>query len=532
MPNDPRSKQPEEARHRAELPWSLEAARNGEPVLKLAGRATDSLYRPSSNAERTAHAWFEEGRNAGSELFVLVGAGLGRWLDAFAASAGKGGEALLVWDPFPGVRADLARQHGDLAQPSKTGSPDKNVVVVETAEDFDQALERLHARPHAASVRVHPGYESICRFELRYAARALRQRSTVAKPQRPFSECVVNERGLRALRSLPLARPIEALTGRLEGGTAVIASAGPSLRPAREVLAREPGGARLVAVQRIGVFQQCGARADFAICADPSDLFERCKIPPDAPYGALIADTACSPAMLEPRLDHTYLYHLRSPDLQEHAWESAGYATLDEPCLTVSEIGVLLAKQMGARRIVLVGVDYGADDPRYRDRFPVAGAQGESLPTNAHYFHGARYLSHLCPRLADEGIEIHRLGDNGVPIAGVNPIDLEGLTRLLAEAPPCPPIETGPTCSAPMLEAVEQSYRALRARGAAPGPEDTTGFGADFEAIAGEQQVSEAEAGLEAVGQLRARLTESRALVEPDQGFGSRQTPPFQASTT
>ena len=131
---------------------------------------------------------------------MLVGAGLGRWLDAFAASAGKGGEALLVWDPFPGVRADLARQHGDLAQPSKTGSPDKNVVVVETAEDFDQALERLHARPHAASVRVHPGYESICRFELRYAARALRQRSTVAKPQRPFSECVVNERGLRALR--------------------------------------------------------------------------------------------------------------------------------------------------------------------------------------------------------------------------------------------------------------------------------------------------------------------------------------------
>ena len=508
-----------------ELPFSIERARCGAPVLKLTGHATDSLYRADDAAMRAATGWFDEGREEGCGLFILIGAGLGRWAAAFPRDAGV---RLLVWDPFPGVR-DALEEAGHRVRSTLADHP--RVHLVEDVDAFDEALARWLPATGRVSVRVHPGYEACCRFEHRYVAHALR--SANRKPNSlQWSDAVMNWRGLRALRSLPFSRSVDALDDHLANTTAVVASAGPSLDPAVEVLAGHEGAARFVAVQRLEVFHRHGARVDFATCVDPSDLFRVCRVPDDAPFGTLVADTSCDAGMIEARRDATYLMNLRSPYLQQFAWDALGLDSLDEPCLTVSEIGVLLAARMGARRIVLAGVDYGGQDERYPERFEAIDSSGQPAPTNAHYFHGARYLSMRCTRLQREGIEIFRLGRGGLPIAGTQTIDVETLAEILAEAPPCPAVATGPTFTPARLDAVEQVYRGILDHLALPlSPaavkQDATRFGHEFESLPAEKVIADAKARLAWIAQLR-----DEARAPTDQGLGSRQMPPSHASTT
>ncbi len=522
---------------RAELPWCIERARDGEPVLKIAGRATDSLYRPGTSATKAARQWFEAGAQKGCDLFVLIGSGLGRWLDAFAD---EGTGELLVWDPFPVMSTQVANAGHALPDEVVGKRRRARITVVNNADAFDTALARLAARTRNPQLATHPGYEAFCRFEARYATRSLRARF-LRRKMLAIEDSIASLRGLRVLESLPFVRPLAELGENLAGQTVIIASAGPSLDAALGPLAEHPGGVRFVCVQRLERFERVGARIDYAVCADPQDLYTRFEVPDAADYAPLLTDTGCAPAMIEARRERTFFFQLRSPQIQQAVWDQLELPTIDDPCLTVSEVGVLLAHQMGARRIVLAGVDYTGDDPRYQDRFEVPITGGDLVPTNAHYFQGARMLSTLCPRLAREGTEVLRLGNSGIPIEGTRTIDLETLSRLLTEALPCTPPETGPSVSLERLEAIESAFASLRAHAASgKRPEvdlrDPTGFGQGFAPIDTDQLLRKAELGLDYVSKVRGFLA---ATDDPNEarhttrhGFGSRQTPPSHASTT
>lgn len=505
--------------------------------MKIAGRATDSLYRPGVSAAKAAGQWFEAATQSDSDLFVLIGVGLGRWLDAFA-NEGRG--ELLVWDPFPAMSDQIANAGHGLPANAVVERRCGRITVVNNADDFDAALARLAEQTRSPQLAIHPGYEALCRFEARYATRSLRTRFSRRK-RLAIEDSIASLRGLRVLESLPFVRLVADLGNNLAGKTVIIASAGPSLDAALGPLAEHPGGVRFVCVQRLERFERAGARVDYAVCADPQDLFTRCKVPRAADYAPLLTDTGCAPAMIEARRERTFFFQLRSPQVQQAVWDDLQLPTIEDPCLTVSEVGVLLAHQMGARRIVLAGVDYAGNDPRYQDRFEVPTASGDLAPTNAHYFQGARMLSTLCPRLAQEGTEVFRLGNRGIPIDGVRTIDLETLSRLLTEAPPDTPPETGPSVDLERLEAIESAFASLRVHAVSGNVRDVdlrdpTGFGQGFAPIDSDQLLHHTELGLDYVAKVRSFLAASgdpNAAHRPaGHGFGSRQTPPSHASTT
>lgn len=524
MPNDSKQPKRRDGAHpaaRAELPWSIEAARDGKPVLKLAGLATDSLYRPDEAAARSAARWFEEAGGDGRALFVLIGAGLGRWIEAFARH-GRGD--LLVWDPFPGLRDRVEAEHPSVLRARRS----KRVRLVHDADGFEAALDRVGAATRSAHVQIHPGYEALCRYEARFAARALRRHRGEAR-LRP-RDAVVGTRSLRLLRSLPFLRTVSQLGRPLEGGTAIVASGGPSLDAALPALAAQPGGTRFVCVQRLVAFHRARARIDFATCADPADLFRVCGVPDEVEYGALLTDSGGDPLMIEPRRERTLLYQLRTPQLHQCVFDAAGLPTLDEPCATVSEIGVVLAASFGARRIVLAGVDYTSEDERYTERFELANERDDRVPTNAHYYQGARFLAALCPQLQKAGVEVLRLGSNGLPIAGAETITPGDFERLLRETAPCPALPRGPAFVPEHLTAVEATLRELErhwtSSNATPA-RDKTGFGPGFVALPPDQIVEEARSGLRHMQRVRRFL----GMPEAPRSSGGRSAPAIQGES-
>ncbi|MCP5042752.1 MAG: hypothetical protein GY944_17135 [bacterium] len=508
----------------AEVEWSLEASQDGTPVLRLAGRDVDSRYAPKANAARAAERILEDSAKHRADLVIVIGTGLGYLIDALARDRGPD---LLVWDPFPLLREQLERDGVRLPRARADGPC---LEIVRSATSFDAVLARLartHRRPQLV---IHPGYEAVARFEARHAARELRRCFSGNEPTRVES-CVVSERSLQSLRQLPLCRTIDDLSGTLDGQTAIIVSTGLSILPACKALSRRGGGALFAGVQALRRLAQHEVHINFATCADPADLFERRRVPDDVRYDALLADTSSHPDMLAPRLGRTFLYHLRTPHVHQVAWERCGLPTTDEPCLTISEISLLLALRLGARRFVLVGVDYDADDPRYSERFNARNLSGVGAPTNSHYFQGARYLDSLCPRLAAQGIELFRFS-RGLPISGTRTIDEQELADLLADLPACRVPAPSIRLSADRLRASRKILRRLaspssRAQDAGSSGRDAAQFGDDFAPLEPNEIGKRSRAMLHSLD-AAAQLFEG----EPDQGFGSRQMPPSQASTT
>jgi hypothetical protein len=134
---------------------------------------------------------------------------------------------------------------------------------------------------------------------------------------------------------------------------------------------------------------------------------------------------------------------------------------------------LVLARRLGARRLVLVGVDLCGEQ---KGVFRARRASGSPARTNSHYFHAARYLSWRCPALAAEGCELYRVGD-GLPIEGTQPIAAAELPALLAQAPPFEPLPAahGAAAGARRLAAARELLEraaalppAPRPRGAAP----------------------------------------------------------------
>jgi hypothetical protein len=440
----------------AEVEWALSRARSGGLTLRVAGQSVHSAYEPEREALAAGRAIAAAAREAGAQAVALLGQGLGHVPEALRREwAGE----LLPFEPLPGVRRDLER----------AGAPPGAPGVETAAAAFEDALARLAAAGRRVHVAAHPGYTEICRFELRLAARALRRgRGGPAAPA--LEQAVVSPRGLEALARFPRRRTLADLAGCCEGQTALLVAPGPTLRDALPALAARRGGVLFAAVQALRALGQAGVHVDFAVAPDPlhSTPFLSGFEPQ---FGWLLAEAGAEPELLDRWPERTALFALRSSQLYDLAFAACGEPPFDEPMNTVSETMLHLARQLGARRLALVGVDLcGPKKGVFRAR----RASGAEALTNSHYFHAARYLSWRCPALAAEGCEVFRVGD-GLPIEGARQVPAERLPALLAGAPPFEPPAAGRasdprrlTLARELLERALALPPAARPRGAAP----------------------------------------------------------------
>jgi uncharacterized Rossmann fold enzyme len=434
----------------AEIDWEWEEARSGEPTLRLGGRQVHSRYDPRQEAEGLAERAAALIGRRRAQLWVLVGRGLGYFPEALAKRVETPG---LVWDPFPETSARLPLRW----------TRDARVEVVHTAAAFEAALRQRVAATAPVHVEVHPGYEKIACFEARFVAWLLRRR--LPNPVRLSAEdAVVSPRALEALARLPQRRSVGELGRALAGHSALVVAPGPSLEAALPALRERRGGVVIAAVQALRRLAEAGVRVDAGIVTDPRDYSEYLEAP--HPPELLFADSSAHPSVVDRWPERTVLFHIRTHQLHQVAWEDAEGECLDEPFVTVSEAAVVLARQLGAERLFLLGVDLAHDEGRYAVRMRSRDALGRVVWTNATYLHAARYLGWLCPRLAAQGFEIRRPSE-GLAIPGTLPVEPTALGEALASEapfawPPAPPL--------PSRRRLRSAVRALEAAARSDGP--------------------------------------------------------------
>lgn len=410
----------------AEVEWSVEAARSGEPTLKLARRHAHSQYNPRRESERLVNRVLQSAGDGGYDSLVLLGSGLGYVTRELIA---RFDGPVLLWEPFPELSRELASTVDVASTTANRATPCATTLATDPLE-FDAALSRLGTRPF---FWIHPGYEHVCRFEARYALRALRMR-TPNRGRLQTRDAIVSERGLDAVGRLPFAPVVEDMGQCLEGQTVIIASGGPSLEPALPSLARHAGGVRFACVQRLRMFADAAAHVHFAVSVDLRNLFKVFRLDDDIPFDVLLADSSSAPNMLDLHRDRACLFHQRTSHVHQLLWQQLGLDVIDEPNISVSETAMLLAHRMGARRFILAGVDLDSVDSRYHEQFDARCQSRKLATTNSHYFHASRYLNHYCTRLRDEGCEILRLGD-GLAVEGCEEIGVDAFDTVLAELP-------------------------------------------------------------------------------------------------
>ncbi len=416
----------------AEVDWEIVRSRSGSPTLMLAGYHAHSGYDPESTADRFA----AQVRSRGSNLVVLIGSGLGYVVNALRRTTRV---PLLVWEPFPMLYQQVSASGYEASGPASPESgTDRSVPqppqLVHRSSEFDAALEAISCEAPVPELLVHPGYEHVARFETRYALRALRRRFA-PDAQLTLASAVVSRRDFAALPRFAFRPTVAELAGSLRQQTAIIASGGPSLAVGLPGLAKHRAGVVFACPQSLTRLHQASVHTHYVVSADPKNLFKHARVPDDARYDTLLADTFSPSGMVRDRIDRTTHFHLRTRHVHSLAWAAAGLPQVDEPFLTVSETALWLAHFMGARRFILLGVDLRSTDPRYRERFRTRDSRGETVETNSHYFHAARYLSDFCARLSADGCEFFRLGP-GLPITGAREIDTPHFEKMLSSLTP------------------------------------------------------------------------------------------------
>ena len=428
----------------AEVEWKIEKSRSGANTLSVARRHAHSAYNPLAEAQQVASQVLAAMANGGHDSLISIGSGLGYITRAISE---QWSGPILHWEPLSQLSEEIAnkgfphnlgstREVLTAAANRGTGKRKKSPrhrVSVSTTKEFELALDALAGSGRNPYLWIHPGYEHVCRFEARYALRALRQRLVGQAKLLPRA-AIVSQRSIEAASQLPFTPVTDDLADCLDSQTAIIISAGPSIHLANRGFTNHSGGVRFAGVRVLHELLATSSHVHFAVCSDLRNLFEIFGIPNDIPFDLLLADTSSEPKMLRDHRDRSCLFHGRTQHAHQLPWQASGLEILDEPIVSVSETSMLLAHRMGARRFILVGVDLDCDASRYAERFFVKNLAGETVTTNSHYFHSARYLGDYCSRLRDEGCEIFRLSD-GLPIAGCQAIGVDEFETLIAALP-------------------------------------------------------------------------------------------------
>ncbi len=485
---------PPEAKGLAELEWSFESSRSGQPVLKIGGRYIHSRYDPIREAQAIVTQVAAEIACEQATLIILLGSGLGYLPAAFTAGLDV---PVLLWEPFPQISRHVSRSRE---------SWQSQLTLVENSREFDSEIRQLIGRGIKPHIVIHPGYKEFVRFEARYILWCLRKYFQLTRPL-SIDEAVISKRSLDALERIPFLSAIDELDGCLAGHTAILVAPGPSSHMVQPYLnGCRNRGVVFAAIQSLRSLCEEGIPVDFAVAPDPQEYYTTIYLEGFRPeFTTLLADTSIDPTLLDLWKEKTFLFHLRTQHLHQIFWESCSLPVLDEPLISVSETMLVLAHNFGARQFVLVGMDFCSESLDYKVRFKTPNLSGQPCLTNSHYYHSARYLNFICPRLQELGCRIWRVSDgihDGLPIGGTELIAPGQIRTVINnEVEFNPPKPKGHVCSERYFEARGLLQRLIeqfdRAQGGPSNSIIATSSFKDFQAIGVNRQRQYYEAALQ-----------------------------------
>ena len=382
------------------LSWELISSKTALPSLKLGGKWIHSQFDPLKEAQSFVKKWTKlcEGYQA-----VLIGRGLDYIPQAWEQQSS---EPLIVWDPFPEISQQLP--------------------IVESKSAVIQKVEELQSYSKLKLIH-HPGYQDLTLFESKQAA---------CRFTKQAKSLVISQRSLESLQRLPSLGNFDQLHHHEQDSTIVLCGAGPSLHDCLPALKKAHNCTIMTALQATPILQKHNIPIKYVTIADPQDLspfLKDCQ----TSFQYLLADSSCHPNMLDWIPHKTALFHLDCDQAHDYVWNTLGFSVIQEPFATVSEVMLNLALQMGARRIILLGMDYSWQETRYtyRSKGFIANsiaadiALQNNYKTDSDYFHGFRYMNHQIPTLS-KPIEILRY-THGPAIQSCQHIALQDLSKYI-----------------------------------------------------------------------------------------------------
>lgn len=379
----------------AELSWDLLEDKQKRPCLKIANRSIESGYDAIEQSGKTADQIIAKMQSKNSSILIVIGLGL-----AYLAQSlfDRNCQHVVFYDPFPQMRRSL---------PTVGGPWREKYRVVFTIQGLFEELKKHIDDRFLPELFIYPGYEPYTRFEYRQILDLLR--NLYAKND--FNNYLVSERSIESLSNVPFFRPFSNLSRYFVGQTAVLISAGPSLKSAIEYLKSASNCFVFAALQVLPLLQKEGISVDFVVVADPQDLSgiqKNCSLS----FKALLSDSLVHPKTLNWCPEKTFVYNLFSDHFHQLFWDQIPGNNIRAPMSTVSETQLCLALGMGFEKILLLGMDYGWKKNRYAHRcleapkeapyerrFPICLEDGSFAETEAMYYHGFRFMNYLCSSL-------------------------------------------------------------------------------------------------------------------------------------
>jgi hypothetical protein len=380
---------PEAARRIEEAPPLPEGAqvlgKGGDPTISVVGEDGRSLllhsrYDPRSEAKEQLSSQ----ELAPGETVVLLGVGLGYWLEPLLADAKPG--LLILAERDPAVfRAALARAPLD----ALLTRPQVELVLGEDGASLFGALERNLGRVFGGPVRVlvHPPSARAFPSYYQAMARSLREftkHGAVVLRSALYLSRVSLENRFQNLADYVESPGLRPFLGRFQGYPGVVVSAGPSLDRNVHLLAQLRGKAVVIAVSTaLKVLLGRGIRPDFAVVIDYHALSARYfeDIPrEDAP--PLICDLKASPQAV--RVHPGRKLFGADPLVDLLLSGAAGEKGILSGGSTVAHAAFDVARRLGCDPIIFVGQDLSYPEGRLHAAGSAATAQ--QLPeTNRFY---------------------------------------------------------------------------------------------------------------------------------------------------
>lgn len=417
-----------------EIEWELGADQKGQHSLMIGKRPVHSLYDADGQAIMFVRSLLKEMESQEKNLLVLIGLGLGYIPKALY---NQGFTDVIVWDPFPLMRHFIP-VHGE------TWS--EKIVQVQTFGQFCSHFMKKLRPSSKVHIIKHPGYEPFCSYEYKQAQHFLQ---SILSPSQTLclENSVISQRSLDNLPLLPFFPSIVPLLGKFAGHKAIVVSPGPSLQSCLPSLEKKKNGKIIAALQALPLLQKSNIEVDFVIIADPGDLSNFLKLCKKG-REVLLADSCVHPSVLAWNPEKTHIFNLVSDQLHQLLWPKYRDLSIDEPCATVSEISVILAKLLGFKDILMLGMDFCWSQERYSFRpknaqekpetlFRLRAKDGIIAETYQDYYHAYRFLGPYCGLLRREGISVTQYTE-GMPISHAKALEIEDLFETLQQSPSSP----------------------------------------------------------------------------------------------
>lgn len=408
-----------------ELSWEILEDKHKRPCLKIANRSVESSYNALAQASKTADLILERMQEKQTNFLIIIGLGLGYLAQALHD---RGCQNIVFFEPFLQMRRTI---------PTLGGAWREHYRVVFTSQGLLEELRKKIGDNLRAEVFIHPGYEPYTRFEYRQILDVLRS----LYPKTKFEDYRISYRSIESLSRVPFYKTFSTFSQQFTQQTAVLISAGPSIKSALQVLKRAKNCFIFAALQVLPLLQKEGIDVDFVVIADPQDLSgiqKNCHLG----FRALLIDSAVHSKSFNWCPDKSWVYNLYTDHLHQLYWEQLPGNNIRAPMSTVSETQLCLAIGMGFEKIVLIGMDYAWKKERYahrceqapkeasyEKRFPIFLADGSLSETEAMYYHGFRFMNYLCSGLKDRVWQY----SEGLQLQAANSLDLATLESLLQE---------------------------------------------------------------------------------------------------